>query len=92
MARSSTRSTARERELARLADRQRRRQAMYTARVAGAPTAVDRLLVAVDYLRGALGDVPPTVADREVDRLLGVLVETTGRLHQTVLPSHRTSR
>lgn len=83
--RSQPRSTARQRELERMAARQRRRQTLFTSRLGSASEPRDRLLLAVDLVRGAVSDVPAGVADREIDRLVTVLVEAVARLHRAGL-------
>ncbi len=54
---------------------------MFLARLGSARRPADRLGVAVDYLRGALADVPPVQAEREVDALVRQITEVVARLH-----------
>ena len=90
--RSRPRSTVHQRQIERMAARQRRRTELFTARLGRVSAPMDRLLLAVDYLRGAIGDVPAPVADREADRLVAVLVEAVARLHQAGLHTPPCSR
>jgi hypothetical protein len=67
--------------------RHARRRARFDSDMAavrrGRPT--DQVGVAVNYLRGAMNDAPPTAAAREVDLLVRLVRESVARLHDAEL-------
>ncbi|ADP83807.1 hypothetical protein [Pseudofrankia inefficax] len=80
------------RVLSRVESRQVRRKELFTRRLGTARRPADRLLISIDYLRGAASDADPAAVEHEVDQLVRQVVEAVGRLHKATLRPARPAR
>lgn len=80
-------ATGRDPWVERVIARHRRRKSRFDRDLSAARRPADQVGVAVDYLRGALGDAPPEATAREVDALISHVIDAVARLHHAELRS-----